>query len=274
MQFELIRYLIVLIGTLLSTFTDIKSGLILDKITYPMIALGVLFTLFDVVVEQSLTQLVVPLGVFAIGYGLYYAGKIGGGDVKIFTAFALLLPFYQNQPFVLNVLLIAVLSSITVISAYFVFGYWRKGINWKECKKDVWKSALLAIAVLLYLLVMFQLGFLSLLHIVVLVVPMLFGLVALAFQKGIYKEFFLKHVSINQIEEDEIIAREFIEPAILHGAGLSIKGVISKKEAKKLVSAGLTKIPVYRSLPPFAPFLLLGVIISFFFPDFFSMIFL
>jgi len=274
MQFELLRYFIVLVGTVISTFTDIKTGLILDKITHPMIALGLLFTLFDILVEQSFMQLVVPLSVFGIGYGLYYAGKIGGGDVKIFTAFALLLPYHQNQPFVLNVLLIAVLSSITLISAFFVFGYWRMGIDWGECKKDIWKSALLAIAIMLYLIIMFQLGFLNLIHVIVLVVPMLFGLVALAFQKGIYKEFFLKLVSINQIEEDEIIAREFIDPAVLHGAGLSIKGVISKKEAKKLVGAGLGKIPVYRSLPPFAPFLLLGVIISFFFPNFFSMIFL
>ena len=171
-------------------------------------------------------------------------------------------------------MLIAVLSSITIISAYFVFGYWRKGIDWKESKKDIWKSCLLAIAILLYLLIMFQLGFLKLLHITALFVPMFFGLVALAFQKGIYREFFLKLVSLNELEEDEIIAREFIDPAVLHGAGLSIKGVISKKEAKKLFGAGLTKIPVYRSLPPFAPFLLLGVILSFFFPEFFSLIFL
>ncbi len=103
-MFELVRYLIVIAGTAISACTDIKTGLILDKITYPMLALGVLFSAADVLLEQSFTQLLVPLAVFAFGFALYYLGKLGGGDVKIFTAMALLLPFYRGEPFILNVL--------------------------------------------------------------------------------------------------------------------------------------------------------------------------
>ena len=43
----LLRQAIVLIGTLAGGYTDAKTGLILDRITYPMIALGILLSLVE-----------------------------------------------------------------------------------------------------------------------------------------------------------------------------------------------------------------------------------
>lgn len=273
MLFELCRYLVVLFGTAVSSYTDFKTGLILDKITYPMIALGLFFSFFDVVLEKAFLQLLVPVGVFALGYALYYAGKLGGGDVKIFTAMALLLPYYKGEPFILNVLLIAALSSVVVISSYYLFKYFKKGVRVRENRKDLLKAFLFGIAILLYLVFLQQLGFLEFVHAVLLFVPILFALFFLAFQTGIKKNFFLKYVSIRELEEGEIVAKEFLDRDLLMQSGLSLKGIISKKDAEKLSELGVKKIPVYRALPPFAPFLLLGVIVSFFFPDLFSTLF-
>ncbi|MFH1234881.1 MAG: hypothetical protein V1493_04695, partial [Candidatus Diapherotrites archaeon] len=117
------------------------------------------------------------------------------------------------------------------------------------------------------------LGFMQLWQALALFAPLLLGLCAMAFQSGIYKAFFLKYVSPKELEEDEIIAKEFLEPAVLSEAGLSVKGIVDWKAAEKLAKAGVHKIPVYRSLPPFAPFLLVGVIISYFVPDLFLLIF-
>jgi len=277
MIFELARYLIVLAGTLISTYTDIKTGLILDKVTYPMILAGLLFTAADIFTGWNFIQLLIPVGVFALGYLLYYAGKLGGGDVKIFTAMALLLPYYRNEPFVLNVLLIAALSSVMAISVYYLSKYFRKakkGSRIKENRRELLKAFMLGIALLLYFLVLHQLGFLALWHVLLLFIPLLFALLFLAFQKGIKESFFLKRIPISKLEEDEIIAREFLSKDILAGSGLSLKGIITKEDAKKLKDAGLKKVPVYRGMPPFAPFLLLGVIISFYWPSLFSELFL
>lgn len=271
---ELLRYLIVLIGTALATVTDVKSGLILDKITYPMIALGIFFTGLDLFFTKNFLQLFIPVGVFSLGYALYYLGKLGGGDVKIFTAMSLLLPYFKGEPFILNVLLIAALSSVTVISLYFLIKYFRKGINVKENRKEMLKSFLLGLALLLYFLLLHQFGLLELTHVLILFFPLSLALLFLAFQKGIKRNFFLKFVSPSELEEDEIIAKEFLKKDLLQGSGLSIKGILEKENAQRLTALGIEKIPVYRSLPPFAPFLLLGVIISFFYPGLFSELFL
>lgn len=273
MLFEFYRYIIVLLGTIISAHTDIKTGFILDKVTYPMIALGILFTLGDVFLEMNFFQLLVPIAIFALGYLLYFLGKLGGGDVKIFTAMALLLPYYRGQPFVLNVLLLAALSSVVVISAYYLFRYFRKGVKVKENRGDIIKAFFLGVALMLYFFFLMQLGFLSLEYAVVLFVPLCFALLFLAFRTGIKKNFFLKYVPPGKLEEDEIIAKEFIDPGILAECGLSVKGIITEKDAKKLARLGLKEIPVYRELPPFAPFLLFGVAVSYFWPDLFTQLF-
>ncbi len=273
MFFELVRYLVVLVGTALSTYTDVKTGLILDKVTYPMIALGAAFTACDLFFSHNFLQLIIPGGVFALGYLLYYLGKLGGGDVKIFTGMALLLPYYKNEPFVLNVLLIAALSSVVVISSYYLFRYFRCGVKVKENRRDILKSFALGILLLLYFVSLHLLGFMELSSALILFVPLLLALFFLAFQTGIKKNFFLKHVSFRELEEDEIIAKEFVDPDILSQCGLLVKGVIGKSEAKKLADLGVKEFPVYRGLPPFAPFLLLGVIVSFFWPALFSQVF-
>ncbi|MEM0360131.1 MAG: prepilin peptidase [Candidatus Diapherotrites archaeon] len=270
---EMIRYFVVFAGTAISAYTDLRTGLILDKVTYPMIALGIVFSIADVFFLNSFTQLVVPLLVFAFSFLLYYLGKLGGGDVKIFTAMALLLPSFQGQPFVLNVLLVAALSSISILSVYFLFRYFSLKKRERVERKEKARAILLGIAIMLYFAVFVQLGFMGFLQALLLGVPLFLGVFAMAFQSGIYREFFLKYVSPKELEEDEIIAKEFLEPAVLAEAGLSIKGVLDLKAAEKLARAGVKKIPVYRSLPPFAPFLLFGVIVSYFVPDLFSLVF-
>jgi len=186
----LVRYLIVLLGTAVSTYTDIKTGLILDRVTYPMIGLGAAFTLADLFFSHNFFQLVVPVGVLVLGYFLYYLGKLGGGDVKIFTAMAFLLPYYKGEPFVLNVLLIAALSSVVVVSSYYLFKYFRSGVRVKENRRDMLKAFALGVLLLLYFVSLHTLGFMELSSALILFVPLLFALFFLAFQTGIKKNFF------------------------------------------------------------------------------------
>ena len=188
----LLRQAVVLLGLGASTVTDIKKGLIYDTVTYPMIAIGIIINLFDFQAEHFL----IPGIVFALGFSLYYLGKIGVGDVKIFTAMALLLPFFHGQIFILHSLLAAAIISVIFLSSFYVIKYARLGINFQENKKGIINSSMLGIAMALFFLAVFQQRMMPLYSILVLFVPLLFALVFMAFQHGIRKNFFLKNTRL------------------------------------------------------------------------------
>jgi Flp pilus assembly protein protease CpaA len=271
---EDIRLLILLIGATISSYTDLKEGLIYDKVTYPMIALGVLFISLDLFFERNLYYLLIPLVIFLFSYLLYFSGKLGGGDVKIFLATALLLPYYRGQPFLLSALLIAALTSSLVISAIILFKFFRiKKRSKIVLSADLLRSIALGIVILLYFVALAYLGTLNTLALIIFSIPLFSSLVFLAFRRQIQECFFLRWLSIDELEEDEIIAKEFLDKSIVSRLGLSMRGIISEKDKERLKSIGITKLPVYRDLPPFGPFLLFGIAVSAFIPDLFLKLF-
>ena len=69
--------------------------LIYDKLNYVMIEFGVLLNIYVGVFANFMDMtiyFVIALAVFAVCYLLYYTGKLGGGDVKLFVGISLLLP--------------------------------------------------------------------------------------------------------------------------------------------------------------------------------------
>ena len=266
-----LRIGLLIIGSMIAAYTDYKKGLIYDSITLPMIGAGILLNLF----EQQFTGIGVGALVFAAGYILYVTGKIGGGDVKLFTAIALLLPFYKENIFILNVLLFSGLSGLLFVSANYSLKYLKTTTlknALEENKANLAKSAILAAVIAVYFFVLISSGFVSTTYLVVFGVPMIFGLVFLAFEKGIREKIFLKKIPVSQLEEDEIIAREFLDKKTIEEIGLGMKGVIDEKARKKIMQLGLKEIMVYRDLPKFGPFILLGVVAALFAPPFINVL--
>ncbi len=81
-------------------YSDMKRGIIPNKLTLPLIGIGILlngvyaFMINDLwIVVKCATYVVV---IFIIGYVLWRAGAWAGGDVKLFTALAALIPFYPS----------------------------------------------------------------------------------------------------------------------------------------------------------------------------------
>ncbi|MBU2476172.1 prepilin peptidase, partial [Candidatus Micrarchaeota archaeon] len=228
----LLKQAVILIGSLIGAYTDFKTGYIYDKITYPMIAIGILLNLFELGKEISFENFMslfsVGIIVFVLGYGMYWLGKIGGGDVKIFTAIALLIPFEEGifplNIFVLNALIWAGIASLVFYGVYYVIKYARKGINWKENQEGIKKAAGLGILILFYFFMIYSFGLGKL--ILVLLIPLSISLVFIALEKGIKKEFFLKKISLQEMEEDEVIAVEFTPKETLEKLKLGFKGVL------------------------------------------------
>ncbi|MEN4005845.1 MAG: A24 family peptidase C-terminal domain-containing protein [Methanobacteriaceae archaeon] len=81
-----------------ASYTDLKSGIIPNKLTFPLIGLGIVLNGFYAFMLGNIWLMVYTLIftvlIFILGYIFWKLGAWAGGDVKLFTALAALLPFY------------------------------------------------------------------------------------------------------------------------------------------------------------------------------------
>ncbi len=274
----LLREIAVLFSTAIASYTDLRTGLIYDKLTYPMIALGAILNIYVGIFANFMDMAIyfaVALAVFAVCYLLYYTGKIGGGDVKLFVGISLLLPYLpgHSYPFILLVVFVSAIVAIAALSIYYVPKYFARGIDFPLNKQGIFNASLFAMFFALYFALLFQLGFVHFQLIAILIAVVIFALLFIAFEKGIRKEFFLKEIAISKFEEDEIVAWDFLsnEQKEKIGKALNLRGkrVFEKKEIEKLKRLKIAKLPVYRNLPKFAPFVFIAVLVIIALPDLF-----
>ena len=270
MELLFLRIIALLAGSGLGAVQDARTGMISDKINYAMIATGIIL---NIIAFDWIGLLFVAV-VFGIGFVVYYFGKIGGGDVKLFTGIAFLMPFYVGRIFVLSVLLVSAILAVIFYSVFYTLKYARRGINWKENTENLKKVFLFAIVFIAYFWFLAQTKQVSVFALGFLGTGFAFGLLFLAFEKGIRKNFFLKKISLSKLEEDEVIASEFIDEKIKKVLGAGMKGILGEKEKQKLEKAGIKEIPVYRNMPPFAPFIFLAIIVVLLKPDFLGFLFI
>ncbi len=258
MDLLLFRQAAVLIASGIGGYTDYKTGYINDWTTLPLIGLGILFNIY----EGELLGIAIGAVVFVIGYVLYYTGKLGGGDVKLYTGIALALPFYGKAVFILPAAFYAALSGVVFFSAYYGIKYLRKGIDIEYNRKGITNAAVLLAFIIVYTYFLLSSGIAPAQYAITLGIMMACGCFFVAFERGIRKEFFLKKIKISEMEEDEIIALDFMEEGTRKKLGLGIKNVFGEKEKGGLLKAGIKEILVYRNLPRFGAFIFIGVAIA------------
>lgn len=99
-EIPLLCTIIALIACIYASYTDLKSGIIQNKLTFPLIGLGVVLNSIYAYSTGNLLLIIYVLGItaaiFVLGYILWKFGAWAGGDVKLFTALAALLPFFPN----------------------------------------------------------------------------------------------------------------------------------------------------------------------------------
>ncbi|MBN2127695.1 MAG: prepilin peptidase [Candidatus Diapherotrites archaeon] len=261
MELILLRQALVLIASAVGSYTDFKTGLINDWITLPLIGIGILLNL----IFFDLNSLLLGLIVFVLGYGSYYLGKLGGGDVKLFTGMAFVLPFFEGKIFVLSALFFAAISSVIFYSVFYSIKYLRKGIEFELIKKKIPLVLITVLLFVFYFWFVIESSFVSIELTALIFCTVLFGLIFFIFEEGIRKEFFLKKIKTNELEEDEVPAPQTIEE-IKKIFPLGFKGVIGKKEKQELIKAGITKVFVYRDLPKFGPFIFIGSVLAMILP--------
>ena len=257
MELLLLREIIVVCAVAAAAYTDFKTGLIYDRITYPLIAIGLLLNLF----EFSIATYLLAAIIFVAGYALYYTGKIGGGDVKLFTGISIVLPFLNGRIFIFDVIVAAAIVAVVFLSAYYVLKYARAGIKFEENKNGIIRAGIIGIGILVYFAFLLQTGIANVQTIALFGVTMLFALVFLALENGIRKRFFLEMVKVEEMDEDELIAADEIDAQTKQEIGIGVKGIADAEVLRRIKERGIVTVPVYRNLPKFAPFVLVGCIV-------------
>ncbi len=272
MEFQLLSQAALLIATAIAAYTDWKTGMIFDWLTFPLIGLGILLR----IVQADWIGLGIGTGTFALLYALYWTGKIGGGDVKLFTGIALVLPQFNGQVFLLNVVFFAALSAMTFYSIYYLVKIRKNKIrvSWNENKSKITLAVAFGLFTLLLLGLLIQQNGLSIWSAGVIAIPFLLSAGFVAVENTVKKHFFLQHIPLSELEEDEIIATEFMDEKTMSQSGLNLKKIIGENEKKQLRELGISKVPVYRNAPKFGPFIFLGVLLGIFWPGFFTTLFL
>ena len=120
--------------------------------TLSTIHIAVLILNLLVPIPDMINYFGLAIAVFGISYVLYYTGKIGGGDLKLFTGIALLVPYLPQSPypFVLLAMFVAAIAAIIALTAYYVPKYAMKGIDVKLNQKGIVSDAVLAIVLFGY----------------------------------------------------------------------------------------------------------------------------
>jgi archaeal preflagellin peptidase FlaK len=134
----LISASIAILTCLYASYSDLKHGIIPNKLTFPLIGIGIIINGFYALQTGNLWIiigcLIITGVIFFLGYLFWKLGAWAGGDVKLFTALAALLPFYpalisyqifqvtfpveSNYPFPLTIIINSILSMLPFLLIY------------------------------------------------------------------------------------------------------------------------------------------------------------
>jgi preflagellin peptidase FlaK len=137
----LLTTIIAIIACVYASYTDMTRGIIPNRLTFPLIGLGIVLNGIYAFLIGNMWYLILSLiitgAIFGLGYLFWKIGAWAGGDVKLFTALAALLPFYPAiityqvlnytfpleaaYPFPLTLIINSILSMLPFLLIYVLF---------------------------------------------------------------------------------------------------------------------------------------------------------
>ncbi len=278
MQFEMLRIAVAAAGLLVATYYDLfNKRNVPVNITYFMIGAGFLLNIATLDISLIAYSSLAALIVMGLGYLIYRTGQIGGADVLIFAAIALLFPSFPASilapsappffefPFVASVFIISGLLSIFGIGAIYIPRVLRDLAKGKVKLNAT--SAFSAFAMLI--------SFLAVIYVLGPYIPFQSGqaILALVMLLAIFLILFKDHISssmiewvpFSQIDDEDVVALDLLNPKLV--AKYSLQRVATRTELEKLKKTGLKKFPVFKGMPAFVPYILLAVLLLLVFGD-------
>lgn len=261
MPAETIRILLAFAGTVAATYFDLFNDRnVPDRLLYAFLIVAFFANLAFYSADLFYFTLGATIAVAAFGYVFYRTGQLGGADVLVIASIMLLLPIHPkisnipfNFPFIFSTMIFA-----GGAFAIYVIAFYGLRVMSKNSKPKL-AYALMLIPYILFVYVFYTSPFFQ---------PIYFGFVTLLFIATMffmmYREdlnrMLAEKLPVNSLQEEDVLALEMMDPRKIKKYKLT--RIVSLKEIERLKETDIKDLVVFSKMPPFLPFLLLGMILA------------
>lgn len=261
---EMVRLFIAFLGTAVTAYYDIfNKRNIPDNLLYAFLGIAFLTNLIFYNEQLFIFSIGVAVFVSVIGYLFYKTGQLGGADVFVMAAIILLLPiqpsFVQtpfNVPFFFPIWLFAGITLALFVLVYF---------GWKLTKintKPNLAYGLLIIAYGMFAYVYMNSILFSPIYFAFLSIALLTTTVFLMFRHEM-NSLLAEKLPLSKAEPEDVVAHDLMDKELVKK--YSIPRLLTVKEINRLKKLKVKTLYIYTKLPPFIPFILLGMVLSLFY---------
>lgn len=258
---ELIRVIIAFFGVIVATYYDLfNKKNVPDLFLYAFLAVAFLVNL--VLYQENLFwfSLAITFFISAISYLFYRVGQLGGADVFILAAIMLLLPIHPsfsemsfNMPFIFSV----IIFSGVIFALYMMVHFGFKLL--KTDAKPNYLYLLMFIPYGLFAYVYTGSFLFSPVYFAFITISMFAIILMMVFKEAINK-LLAEELPISQLEQEDVLALELMNKDLVERYKLT--RLVTKNEIERLKKTKITEVWVYTKLPPFIPFILIGMILA------------
>ncbi|MCP4646857.1 MAG: hypothetical protein GY852_03865 [bacterium] len=270
---ELVRIAIALLGTAVTVYYDIFNNRnIPNNILYAFLAIAFLTNLVFFNADILLYAAGLTAILFVFGFILYRAGQLGGADLFVICAITLLLPIHPSSlstPFNYPLIFSTLLYSGVAFAVFSIFFFGNLLIKSKKAKPNLLYLSLI-IPYLFFAYIFLTAPFFSPAYFFIASILMLSAIFYLVYRNSI-NDAITQKVKVSTLKGDEdVLAKEKMSELMKK---LKIGPVIGKGELNALKRAKVKDVWIYAELPPFLPFLFIGLLASILIGDWIFLVF-
>ncbi len=255
---EPIRLILAFLGTAIAAYYDLfNKKNIPDVFLYGF--LGVAFLVNLALYQGTLFWFSLAVAAFfsAIGYLFYRVGQLGGADVLVLAAIMLLLPInpsFSNMPFNMPFIFPVIIFSGVAFALYALAFF-----SWKLMQIEAKPKLVYGLMFIPYLLFawVYVNSFLFSPVYFVFITILLFATIFFMMFKESLNSLLAEEMPVSQLEPEDVLALEVMNKDLIER--YKLKRLLTKEEIARLKKSRVSEVWVYTKLPPFIPFILIGM---------------
>lgn len=265
MPMETVRIFLAVLGMAVASYYDLFNNRnVPEMLLYGFLALAFIFNIVFFDYDVFVYAVVLAFIFLVVGFALYRVGQLGGADVIMIVSLVLLLPISPsylevpfNYPFIFSVLVFGCVVTVVCSLFYFANIMARKKLK----AKPNYSYLLLLVVYALFVYLFLNAPFFSMAYFAIASILLISTIIYLIFRDAI-TEATMKQMFVKDLEPEEVIVKEKMD---LYMKKMKMGPVLKQKDIDALKKSGTKHVWVYANLPPFLPFLLIGLLVALFF---------